>query len=79
MVRQGGMSFNQALECPVKIVYKHAGVYHRTKTSNLKEIYILLDTAVLAAGNKPVVFDEDLHLKKRFENNKQRERFFSEI
>lgn len=70
---------NKASESPVRTIDQHACVYHCHKTVKPKEIYLKLDTAVLEAGNVPVVFNESVHLRDMFTDNKQRERFFSEI
>lgn len=71
---------NKDLPHPCRTVDQNASVYHCKKSVLsviLKDKHKLLDKAVtnVDIGN-PVLFDEDLHIDKPFENAVQRFRFF---
>ena len=73
---------NKALDHPVRSLDEWTTVVHMNSATSddIKLCYNLLDTAVRAAGlNKPVLFDEDLHIAEPFENNMQRYRFWSNV
>ena len=71
---------NHSLLRPVRSVSSHATVEPRYPTSKINPWYQLLDEALKTTGeNKPVIFDEELHLEKPFSNNMQRFKYFNEL
>ena len=75
------VSKNHELDHPVRSLNERTSVEHKEKTFiSVKSEYQLIDAAMKAAGiNNPVIFNENLHCVKNFENNVQRHRFWSNI
>ncbi|XP_052804571.1 uncharacterized protein LOC128234397 [Mya arenaria] len=73
---------NKVQPHPCRTVDQNASVYHCSKSvlCVVKDKYKVLDKAVTSVdiGN-PVLFDEDLHIDKPFENTMQRFRFFDNL
>ena len=69
---------NQNLDHPVRTIDEHGTVEHRRMTSfEVKSQYKLLDQVVKSSpALTPVIFNEEKHLDKPFENAKQRLRYF---
>ncbi|XP_052259045.1 uncharacterized protein LOC127863537 [Dreissena polymorpha] len=73
---------NKELSFPCRTVDQNASVFHCKKSvlSVVKDKYTLLDKAVVSSDTEnPVLFDENLHVEKPFENSMQKFRFFDSL
>lgn len=72
---------NQNLDHPARPVAEFVSVWTVLSTStHVRLEYVLLDKVLNVVDYyEPICFDEDVHLKGRFENNMQRLRFFERI
>ena len=65
---------------PTRTLDKNTNIEYIEAQQHTDHKYLLLESALKQAGiNVPVIFDEDIHLSKAFENNVHRFRYFSDI
>ncbi|CAC5400126.1 unnamed protein product [Mytilus coruscus] len=72
---------NQSLDHPVRTIDKFATIEHRRMTStDVKSCYKLLDEDVRSKPKSvPILFDEDKHLDRPFEDYLKRLRYFEKL